>query len=250
MARQIGIIKLKGTLDDITFYKTEDGHLAKTKSGVSADRIASDPNFQRTRENGEEFKKAGKGGKLIRAALNAYLQTSGDSKLPSRLVRAMMKVIKADQTSTRGQRNVIDGEAMLLEGFDFNRNGTLKSNLFIQPAYTIDRPTGKLTVNAPAFIPLNMISAPVGATHFKLVSAGLEVDFENEVYVVDTHETAVFRWDRNPTAAINMVNQVTAASTHPLFLVLGVAYYQEVNGAQYELKTGIYNALAIVKVDA
>jgi hypothetical protein len=31
MARQKGIIKLKGTIGDITFYKTQDGHLALEK---------------------------------------------------------------------------------------------------------------------------------------------------------------------------------------------------------------------------
>jgi len=45
MARQKGIIKIEGTLDDFTFYKTKDGYLVKTKSGVSGERIASDPAF-------------------------------------------------------------------------------------------------------------------------------------------------------------------------------------------------------------
>ena len=249
MARQIGILKVQGTLDDITFYESEDGHLVKTKSAISADRIANDPAFQRTRENGDEFGKAGKAGRLIRSSLKALLQNASDTKLPSRLVQALMEVIKADLTSTRGQRNVIDGEAELLTGFDFNINGPLKSSLYADyKGSTIDRVTGKLTVIIPAFVPLNMISAPTGTTHFKLVSAGIEIDFEKETYVVDTQETAVMPWDRTPTAVINMVNQVTAASTHPLFLALGIAYYQEVNGVQYELKSGIYNALAFVKI--
>ncbi|MBS1562743.1 MAG: hypothetical protein JST39_00085, partial [Bacteroidetes bacterium] len=221
----------------------------KTKSSISADRIATDPAFQRTRENGDEFAKAGIAGRLIRSALKALLQNASDSKRPSRLVQKLMEVIKADKTSTRGQRNVIDGEAELLTGFDFNANGLLKTSLYANfTGSTIDRPTGKLTVNIPAFVPLNMISAPVGTTHFKLVSAGVEIDFENEFYVVDTQETAIMPWDRNPTVAINMVNQVTAASTHPLFLALGIAFYQEVNGTKYELKSGIYNALAFIKV--
>ena len=46
MARQKGIIKLKGTIGDITFYKTQDGHLAREKGGIDASRIASDPAFQ------------------------------------------------------------------------------------------------------------------------------------------------------------------------------------------------------------
>jgi len=38
------------------------------KGGVSADRIQNDPAFQRTRENGEEFGRAGAADKLIRMA--------------------------------------------------------------------------------------------------------------------------------------------------------------------------------------
>ncbi|HEY0092582.1 MAG TPA: hypothetical protein VGB43_08860, partial [Flavobacterium sp.] len=63
MARQKGIIKLKGTMGGITFYKTSlDGHLAREKGGIEASRIASDPAFQRTRENGSEFGRAGRAG--------------------------------------------------------------------------------------------------------------------------------------------------------------------------------------------
>ena len=53
MARQKGIIKLEGTIGDISFYKSKDGHLARTKGGVDAERIQNDPAFQRTRENGQ-----------------------------------------------------------------------------------------------------------------------------------------------------------------------------------------------------
>jgi hypothetical protein len=48
MARQKGLIKLDGTIGGITFYKSKDGYLAREKGGVCADRIANDPNFQRT----------------------------------------------------------------------------------------------------------------------------------------------------------------------------------------------------------
>jgi hypothetical protein len=60
MARQKGIIKLKGTIGDITFYKTQDGHLAREKGGIDASRIASDPAFQRTRENVRSLAELGK----------------------------------------------------------------------------------------------------------------------------------------------------------------------------------------------
>lgn len=65
MVRQKGIIKLKGTIRDITFYKTQDGHLPREKGGIDANRIKNNPAFQRTLENGSEFGRAGKAGKIL-----------------------------------------------------------------------------------------------------------------------------------------------------------------------------------------
>jgi hypothetical protein len=249
MAKQKGIIKLDGTIGDITFYKSQDGYLAREKGGVSGDRIANDPNFQRTRENGEEFGRAGKAGKLLRNSIRAMLQNASDSRMVSRLTQKMVEVIQEDATNPRGQRNVIDGEAELLEGFEFNITGKLGTTLYAPYTSTIDRVAGTLAVSIPAFVPLNMIAAPGGSTHFKIVSAGTEIDFENETFVVATSETAVLPWDTTATAVINLSNAVTANSTHPLFLALGIEFYQEVNGQMYPLKNGAYNALALVKVD-
>lgn len=250
MARQKGIIKLKGTIGDITFYKTQDGHLAREKGGVDANRIATDPAFQRTRENGSELGRAGKAGKILRTALRPLLLNSADSRMVSRLTQSMVKVIQADTTSERGLRNVIDGEAELLFGFEFNIRGKLGTSLFAPFTATIDRVAGTLEADLASFIPSNMIAAPSGTTHFKMVSGGAEVDFEAETFVVATSETAILPWDTTATAAINLSNAVTANSTKPLFLALGIEFYQEINGQMYPLKNGAYNPLSIVKVDS
>ena len=250
MARQKGIIKLKGTIGDITFYKTQDGHLAREKGGIDASRIASDPAFQRTRENGSEFGRAGKAGKILRTALRPLLINSADGRMVSRLTQAMVKVIQADTVSERGLRNVIDGEAELLFGFEFNIRGKLGTSLYAPFVATIDRVAGEITVDIASFIPSNMIAAPSGTTHFKIISGGAEVDFEAETYVVATSETAILPWDATPTAVINQVNAVTAASTKPLFLALGVEFYQQINGTMYPLKNGAFNPLSVAKVDS
>ena len=248
MAKQKGIIKLKGTIGDITFYKSQDGFLAKGKGGIPADRIANDPNFQRTRENGAEFGNAGKAGKVLRNAIRGLLQNTADNRMVGRLASEMVKVIQADLTNPRGLRNVIDGEAELLEGFDFNKKGKLRTTLYAPYTAVIDRVAGTLVVDVPAFIPMNMVAAPGGTTHFKIISAGAEIDFENETFVVDLQQTAILPWDNAATAVLNLPNAVTANSTHPLFLALGVEFYQEVNGGMYPLKNGAYNALSLVKI--
>jgi len=248
MAKQKGIIKLEGTLGDITFVKTKNGYLAKEKTGLTGDRIANDPAFQRTRENGAEFGRAGKAGKMIRTSFRSLLQNTADSTMIARLTRELMKVIQADTTSTRGQRNVIDGEAELLQGFDFNEGGKLSTTLFAPFTTSIDRVTGALSADIPSFVPNVMIGYPSGATHFKIMSAGAAIDFEGQAFEQKMAETGILPIDANPTAALNLVNNLTANSTHPLFLALGIEFYQEVNGNRYPLKNGAFNALQIVKV--
>ena len=249
MARQKGIIKLKGTIGDITFYKTsQDGHLAREKGGIEKSRIESDPAFQRTRENGAEFGRAGKAGKMLRTALRGLLINSADGRMVGRLTQQMVKVIQADAINERGLRNVIDGEAELLLGFEFNIRGKLGTTLYAPFVGAIDRVTGNITLDIASFIPINMIAAPSGTTHYKIISGGAEIDFENEVFVVQTAETAILPYDAVATVAVQHINQVTAASTKPLFLALGIEFYQEVNAQMYPLKNGAFNPLALVNV--
>lgn len=248
MAKQKGIIKLTGTLGDITFVKTQDGYLAKEKTSVDASRVATDETFARTRENASEFGRAGKAVKLFRTAIRTLLQNAKDRRSSSRLVREMMKVIKADATSTRGMRNVVDGETELLQGFEFNINAVVSSTLFAQYTSTINRVTGLLDVNIPAFTPITDLVAPDGTTHFKIVSAGAEINFEAGTYVESNTASAILPWNAVPTAALSLSNAVTANSTHPLFLLLGIQFFQQVNGVNYPLKNGAFNALSLVKV--
>jgi hypothetical protein len=248
MARQKGIIKLKGTVGGITFYKTQDGHLAREKGGVDASRIKNDPAFQRTRENGSEFGRAGTAGRVLRTAIRGLLLNSADNRMVSRLTQAMTKVIQADATSIRGERNVIDGEAELLDGFEFNIRGKLGTSLYAPFVPTIDRVTGQLKVVIPSFIPANMIAAPSGTTHYKIISAGAEIDFGAETFVAPISASAVLPWGIAPSVAITQTNTVTPASTKPLFLMLGIEFYQQVNGTMYPLKNGAFNPLAIAKV--
>jgi hypothetical protein len=248
MARQKGIIKIDGTIGDITFTKTQDGYIAKQKTSLKGGRIATDPAFQRTRENGAEFGRAGKAGKVLRNAVRTVLQNAKDKRVTARLTGEMMRVIKADATSIRGQRNVLDGELELLQGFDFNVNAKLGITIYAPFTSTIDRVAGILTVAIPSFNPAESITAPAGTTHFKMVSMAAEIDFENETFITDTKESGILPWDNTATAILNLANAVTANSTHPLFLLLGIQFFQQVNGINYALKNGTFNALSLVKV--
>src|ERR1043165_9825679 len=153
MAKQSGIFPIEGTLDNVTFLKTKDGYIVKKKTAISAERIATDPAFERTRENGREFASAGKGGKLLRSSITPLLKNTADHRMVSRLQRKLMECLQMDTTNARGERTLVDGDLSLLMDFDFNINGKLSTILFAPYTASINRVTGALDVNVPAFTP-------------------------------------------------------------------------------------------------
>ncbi len=249
MAKQTGIIKLKGTIGGISFYKTSDGHLAREKGGVDKSRIQNDPAFQRTRENGSEFGRAGKGGKIIRNAIRVLLQNAKDRRVVSRLTKDLVAIVKTDAVNDRGLRNLQDGNLNLLEGFEFNLNGKLGATLFAAYAKAFDRVTGDATLTVAAFSPTIRVAAPNGTTHFKVVMGASELDFVNETSTFENDETAILPYSAADTAPIALSVAITANSTLPVIQVLGIEFYQEVNGQMYALKNGAYNALSVIIID-
>jgi hypothetical protein len=51
MAKQIGAIKIVGTIADITFYRLEGQYYARLKSSLTGKRVKKDPRFKRTMES-------------------------------------------------------------------------------------------------------------------------------------------------------------------------------------------------------
>ncbi len=249
MPKQKGLIKIEGVVGDMSYYRSKDGYLAREKTSVNASRIASDPRFQRTRENMAEFGNAAKAGKLMRHSINALLKNAKDGRVVSRLTQTMAKVLRTDTKSERGLRLVSNGDLTLLKGYQFNNDAVLGETLYAPYTDVVDRVAGTLTLNIASFVPSAAIVAPEGATHFQLVSAGAELDFIAETYNRNIQQTKVLPWDGTGSGDISLVNTIPANSTLPLFLFLGIQFYQQVNGFQYPLKNGGFNALSLIDVN-
>jgi hypothetical protein len=249
MAKQAGIIKLKGTIDDIAFYKTADGHLARAKGGVDRDKILHSAAFARTRENNSEFGRAGKGGKLIRSALRSLMQNAKDRRVVSRLTTLLLAIIKTDPVNPRGNRNIDEGNINLLEGFDFNINGKLDTTFFGLFTPTFDRVSGDATIALDAFSATVRIAAPSGTTHYKLAMGVTELDFENKIFVYGEMDMGILPYDSSEVLATTLTASVTPGSPFPVLTVMGIEFYQEVNGEFYSLKNGAFNALNVVNVE-
>lgn len=248
MAKQKSIFRLKGNIGGVSFYKSQDGFMAREQSGVEASRILHDAAFQRTRENMAEFSEAAKSGGLLRNALRPQLMHTADGRVSGRLTGRMMQVLRTDFESPRGERQVSLGTLQLLENFDFNIKAPLSSTLYAMYTIQINRATGEASVHLPSFIPDEGVTMPEGCTHFKLISSGAIIDFAGGVFEVSFQESALIPANSPATEILDLQHTLSSGSTLPLALTLGVLFYQQVNGVAYSLKNGVYNALSLVKV--
>lgn len=249
MAGQDGIFKIKGTLGGVTFYKTRDGYKVREKGGIDKKRIATDPAFKRTRENGKEFGTAGVFGKYLRTAFRPLLNNTSDRRVVSRLLKELMGILKTDVVNKRGERTPLAGTLALLRGFDFNSNAPISNTLYVPFNATLDRASGTAEISLPDLVPSQMINAPAGTTHFKIVAGASEVDFEAGNSLTSYAASAEYPWDETVVPAVVLNTPLTAGSTQPLFQVLGIEFYQQINNAFYLLNNGTYNTLAVVNVE-
>ncbi len=248
MAKNTSLFKIEGSLDEITFYKTADGHYVRMKGGISKDRIMNDPSFVRTRENMSEFAHLARTGKYFRQAIGGLLQQAKDNKLTGRMTRTFSAVKKLDYSSSRGQRQVGIGMAtpqgkQLLKGFDFNRHAPLMQ-VVLKPV-AVDTATAAFTITD--LVPLEDLRVPEGATHVHFSGAHLNYDFATHQSDLQMCQMMEVPLDMQ-TYQVSVAPQQLAAGNGLSFFLFFVSFYQEMNGHQYSLRNGMFNVLHIVDV--
>lgn len=245
MARQKSFLKFEGVIGDITFYKMLEEYYARTRTGVSGERVKTDPQFERTRENGREFGRATKAARVLRTAIRPLIIRNADHLMTGRLNKEMVKVLQSDPVCGRGERTVTNGDLGMLSGFEFNDSGHFKK--VFQGGYTtmLDRGTGELGVRIPSFVPDIMVTPPSGATHFQFRCAGVDIDFETEKYAVQFVATEEISLGFYEYPEISLLMRSTHESTRSLFVVLGITFMMSDGGKFYPLNNGLHNALVI-----
>lgn len=250
MARLEGLIKMKGQIGDLTFFKDKKGkYQVRMKGGVSAERIATDPRFQRTRENGMEFGRANSATKKLRDQLRDVFEQNVDSKISHRLSSRMSKIIKADSVNLRGERVVLAENMPMLVGIECNQTATLPMVYYGKLQYGYDRALGEATLSTEAFVPRTKIAKLEGATHAKFTLAVLEYSADSEDHPVVIESSAYIDVAAVVPEQIDLTAELAADPSKAVILLVGIGYFQEVNGAYYPLANGLYNALSFVAVD-
>lgn len=264
MSKQTGIIKLEGNLGGISFYKSDGKHLARVAAGPSKERIATDANFRRTRENNKEFGGSAKAGRALRLSMGQLLQTMASSRLTAKLTAVFKSINLKATTGTRGKRPItLSANRAMLKNIEFNDKQSL-STVFTAP-YTnvINAARNATTTTIPAFTPDANIKAPAGATHFRLISAiGVVSDYLHNDGT-NSYEAASPTLDTlgvSTASAILPLNTATTALTLTATLpggptmdaqssviqAIGIEFYQQVGTNFYLFAQD--NAMKIVNV--
>ena len=243
MAEQSSIITLKGNVGRLNFYKTKDGFQAREKGGVSKARIMSDPRYARTRENLKEFAQAASGVKLIKNAIRPALVRSSDSKLHYRLQAAVMRVVKSDPLNSRGERQIAEGNWDFMIDTELNRNASLTQSLKVD--FAVSNTAGAFTVAFPAFKPVDLLNIPEGTTHFRIYAIGASMEFNTPDRTTVREDSTLLSVSEDAAAFQLAIDKSTLTDPHRLFL-LGIEYVQQVNGQEYAINSGLFNAAVVL----
>ncbi|WP_257667263.1 hypothetical protein [Parapedobacter tibetensis] len=249
MAQQDSFLKLKGRIGDLTFYKTKNGHQVREKGGVSAQRIATDPKYQRTRENNADFATASLAAKHLRDALRPLILMTYDPRMPNRLGSRMLRVVRADAEHVRGERQVLPQHLAILRRFNFNAAATLSNTLFASVSAVVDAVAGTVQVTVPGIQPATKLAKPLEATHFQFVAGAATLDFSEEgESTLSMAQSAELDVKQLTTEESTLALPLPADAGLPIVVVFGVTFYIADGGRSYGLNNGAYNPMAIINI--
>jgi hypothetical protein len=247
MARVIGLFKLRGSIDDLTFRQTQDGIIAGMKPGPTRERVLSHENFALTRRNAEEFQLAIKDAQLLRHALGAALDGRTGSSMNGRMNGLFYKAARRDVTNDLGFRRAGQGTIGLLTGFNFNKQLSLEYALPIPLMHSLDVGAGSCKVEAPSFIARKRKYFPAEATHFRLVSTMVIIDFSNRKYKQAIERSELLPLRKKTPGAIGFEHKLEVTDGQVVVQVLGMDFYKVVDGYEEMLKGSAMRVLEVGK---
>ena len=248
MAEQVGVIKIKGKIGDLSFYESKDTFQVRTKGGASAERINSDKSFERTRENNKEFSLASQSAKKLRILFRKIILQVPDASLNIHLVSRFVKMIKADAVNSRGNRILLPPNLRLIRNFQFNSRVHL-SNVFLERISVYNDPNdAHLHIDIPAINPNSALVCPSGATSFRIITAaGVFSTENNNEPEASFIYSDYFNLQQN-LAASTFSFKILMGTNQPIIVLFGITFYKQVLDCTVPTNDGRDNVLAIVKI--
>jgi hypothetical protein len=248
MAKQRGVHKLEGTIDELTYYQRGGKQFARKRTTLRGDRIKTDPAFSRVQETFQEFGMVARTGKLIRKAFGAPINKISDGRLFLRMNSALHAIKVLDNVNPAGSRTI--GQALetpearaILTGFGLNQNAVLDQ--IVQAPISVDAVTGIVSVTG--LVPDDMLKAPYPATHFSLQSVWTRIDFETGAFKTIITNGAPMLIDAT-VQDIELTPASVPQGNGRDLIALTVRFYKTVNGIMLPLYDSGHQAGEIISV--
>lgn len=98
-----GLVRFTGSFDGLSFYEGRQGTIiVRATGGFKGEAIRTKPNYQRTRENAQEFKQVVEAGRFFRMALRPYLVPMCIPYGHNRVVQLFHAIKMHDNSNLRG----------------------------------------------------------------------------------------------------------------------------------------------------
>jgi len=249
MARVVGVLKFRGSIEDLTFIETPNGIFVKKKPKKYKDKIMNSPKSQGTRENMQELNNYSKGGKLLKEGFMEVYQEVKIGKSHNKVMSMAAAIKNQDKIHPKGWKSIATGilteeGKSKLTGFDFNHLAPLGK--LLGKKYSLDKTTGTLEINS--LIPFSELQSPEEANKagFQLFCSNL--DFEAGISNTTSSNETIISLDNTPHNISLSLPSLPEGTGINVF-VLKLVYYQEINGQYYMLYNQEYRSARIIGVE-
>jgi hypothetical protein len=175
-----------------------------------------------------EFGRSCKGSHLIQGAFNALTRESKDCRKCGQLTQVIFKAMKTDELHAWGERRFQDGDISLLQGYDFNARKKLGSIIRLPIMAEINGVTGICSVTIPSFVPYKDLCYDKQASHVRFSIGAACFDFEANSFNSRIAQSGFLPMEKETT--VKLMTMINVADERPIFLVLGIEFFNKING--------------------
>lgn len=227
MAKIQSPFEIRGSVGNMTYFKNEYGQQIKEKGGPTEWQVKNLERFTNTRHNAAEWKSATAASRLVRHAMGiSLLHSVNNIRLSGRMNGRLLAAIHGDLVNDYGERRVSAGNLSALSGFEFNHKLSLEDALPLNMENCFSIEAGKLAVDIPAFRIRKKKSLPADATHYRLVSCILTIDFDKRTYHQENCVSALHTVGRQAGAAFSIEQVVQPVNEQGCYWLMGVEFYR------------------------
>lgn len=222
MAKQVGELKLTGTLDNLVFYKKGNEYFVKSKPKPIGKKYHKDPKYARQRANNELFVKSVMANKLLRDSLGPVL-----SSIISVPVGQITKMFRQYYGIHQFEDEPGNEDLSFFKGFHLSEKRRIDSILSWPILSSLDRNSGHFRIIMPELNDCS-IRAPKDATHFQVTIAVSAIDPGKKVSKMEMDTSPMVPVPGEPLASISLSVRIPELPGSMLFGVMAIQFFQKV----------------------